>query len=96
MFNIQNLKAFCDGMTKDEEEFLARAEFIKLKGLMGSLSPDALINLQILFAQADDLRNAHPALHKCVTGIATTAFSEPSIIEQFEKILELRDAVPVE
>lgn len=93
MADIKNLKAFCEGMTKDEEEFLSRAEFIKLKGLMASLSPQALVNLQTLFGQASNLQDAHPALHKCITGTATTAFSDPVIIQQFERILELREEV---
>jgi hypothetical protein len=91
MADIKNLKAFCEGLTEDETQFLMRAEFIKLKQLIGPLSPEALVNLQAHLNATDSIDNAHPALRQAVRGGATVAFKDPVLIDQFEEIQKIRE-----
>ena len=92
MQDITNLKAFCEGLTEAEKEFLVRAEFIKLKQLLGALTPAAFLNLTEMMNKAGSVENAPPALVEIVRGSATSLFENPLLLQDFEKILKLRAA----
>ncbi len=94
MADIKNLKALCEGLTTDEEAFLSRAEFIKLKQLIGQLTPEALLNLQALLNAASSIDDAHPAVQHAVLGAAMIAFKDPVLLTQFEEIQKLRAKHP--